>query len=150
MNNMQVRRSTIRSASYDHVDIYSILTNVLRHTKLLGRSLEILHPSSDEAPLHERSPEEHSLRAYQPAIRVRGKSKCNVEGSCGVSRNYAAGSVHDAPAGWFMKAWSLEAPAEVAAPDISWIQVVYTGTISETGGSKVKKNSGLSEPSMSQ
>ena len=44
----------------------------------------------------------------------------NAEGSCGVStRSYAAGSVHDAPAGWFMKAWSLEAPAEVAAPDIS-------------------------------
>ena len=94
-------------------------TNVLRHTKLLGRSLEILQPSSDEAPLHERSPEEYSLRACQPAIRVRGKSKCNVEGSCGVSRNYAAGGVRDAPAGWFMKAWSLEAPAEVAAPDIS-------------------------------
>ena len=49
-----------------------------------------------------------------------------------------------------MKAWSLEAPAEVAAPDISWIQVVYTGTISETWGSKVKKNSGLGELSMSQ
>jgi hypothetical protein len=87
-------------------------TNILRKTEILRWSSQIFDTSSNQTPLHERSPKEHGFWPYSNEIQRVDRSRV----------------VKNVPAGWRMKLASLEAEAldilrkdQVPRTVISWV-----------------------------
>lgn len=84
-------------------------TKVLRGTKFLCRTREVLDSCGDKTPFHEWGPEKDGLGTLK-WVSVRGNERRRRG---------------ESPAGWFTNLENFVAPAEAAAPDI--FCVVFEG-----------------------